>query len=463
MNKNFRLACRVNSPITGLIKNFHFNAFTMYKLSLILCAVLISCNNRTGNQTAFFHNDMAHTGFYETRGLDSLTGTAWVFKTGGRVFSSPVIVENSLFIGSDDGYVYALDARNGKLIWKFQTGGRVSSTPAAYEDKVSFISFDGNVYCLDQKSGKEIWKFKTAGEKVFSAPGIHGMPEKDRNLDDPWDMFLSSPVVAGGILYVGCGEGMFYALDANTGEKKWDFKTGDVIHSSPAFANQVVYFGGWDSYLYALNAADGTLKWKFKTGIDTVYYNQVGFQSSPVVINGVVYSGCRDAHVWAIDAETGELKWKYYNNGSWVIATPAVHNDTLYFETSDSHKVNALSAISGKLLYSTDCKTYGFSSPALTNGILYLGTHGGSMMALETKTGNTIWEFRTPSSLANRDSVIAENGEFNYPKIFTENTYEANMKSVDRIYSVGSVLSSPAVRNGMVFFGSSDSSVYALH
>ena len=289
------------------------------------------------------------------------------------------------------------------------------------------------------------------------------MPEKDRKLDDPWDMFLSSPVVANGIIYVGCGEGVFYALDANTGTKKWEFKTGDVIHSSPAYASQVVYFGSWDSYLYALNATDGTLKWKFKTGIDTVYYNQVGFQSSPVIYNGVVYSGCRDANVWAIDAETGELKWKYYNNGSWVIATPVVHRDTLYYETSDSHKVNALSAADGKLLYSVDCKTYGFSSPALTTGILYLGTHGGSMIALETKTGKTLWEFRTPASLANRDSIIAGNGEFNYPKIFTENTYEANLKSVDRIYSVGSILSSPAVSNGMVYFGSADSCVYALH
>ena len=436
----------------------------MHKLSLIfICTVLISCNNSTDNQTAFFHNNIMRTGFYETSGLDSLTGTAWVFKTAGRIFSSPVICKKRVFIGSDDGHFYSLDARSGKLLWNFRTGGRISSTAAAYENKVSFISFDGYVYCLDQKSGKEIWKFKTAGEKVFSAPGIHGMPEKDRKLNDPWDMFLSSPVFANGLIYVGCGEGVFYALDATTGEKKWEFKTGDVIHSSPAYADQTVYFGSWDSYLYALNAADGKLKWKFKTGIDTVYYNQVGFQSSPVVYNGVVYSGCRDAHVWAIDAITGKLKWKYYNNGSWVIATPAVHNDTLYYETSDSHKVNALSADSGKLLYSGDCKTFGISSPAVTNGILYLGTHGGSMLALETKTGKTIWEFRTPSSLANRDSIIAENGEFNYPKIFTVNTYEANMKSVDRIYSVGSILSSPAVMNGMVYFGSADSCVYALH
>jgi outer membrane protein assembly factor BamB len=343
------------------------------------------------------------------------------------------------------------------------TGGRVSSTPAAFENKVAFMSFDGYLYCLDQKSGKEIWKFKTAGEKVFSAPGIHGMPEKDRKLDDPWDMFLSSPVVANGVVYVGCGEGMFYALDAISGQKKWEFKTGDVIHTSPAYDSKTVYFGSWDSYLYALNAEDGSLKWKFKTGIDTVYFNQVGFQSSPVVYKGVVYSGCRDAHVWAIEAETGDLKWKYYNNGSWVIATPAIHNDTLYYETSDSHKLIALSAITGKMLYSVDCKTYGFSSPALDGELLYLGTHGGNMTAFEGKTGKAIWEFKTPASKANKDSIVAANGEFNYARIFTENTYAANMKSVDRIYSVGSILSSPAVSNGMVYFGSSDSCVYALH
>jgi eukaryotic-like serine/threonine-protein kinase len=78
-----------------------------------------------------------------------------------------VICGRRVFIGSDDGLLYALDARNGKLFWKFQTAERVSSTPAAFGNKVTFISFDGYVCCLNQKSGKEIWKFKTAGEKVL--------------------------------------------------------------------------------------------------------------------------------------------------------------------------------------------------------------------------------------------------------------------------------------------------------
>ncbi len=65
----------------------------MYKFSLlVICTVLISCNHSTDNQTAFFRNDTIHTGYYETRGMEKVNGPAWVFKTGGRIFSSPVIL-----------------------------------------------------------------------------------------------------------------------------------------------------------------------------------------------------------------------------------------------------------------------------------------------------------------------------------------------------------------------------------
>jgi outer membrane protein assembly factor BamB len=176
-----------------------------------------------------------------------------------------------------------------------------------------------------------------------------------------------------------------------------------------------------------------------------------------------VYSGCRDANVWAINAKTGELKWKYYNNGSWVIVTPALHSDTLYFTTSDTHKFIALSATDGKVLYTGDCKTFGFSSPAITEGTIYLGTFGGSLMAFRSKNGNPIWEFRTEAAKINKDSIITSKGDFDFPKIFKENTYTGMKNAVDLLYSLGSILSSPAVSEGMIYFGSTDGNVYALY
>ncbi|MFN8256572.1 MAG: PQQ-binding-like beta-propeller repeat protein [Bacteroidales bacterium] len=429
----------------------------------ILSLMLVSCKERNKPNSAFFHADAQHTGVYKTDGMKKYHGIKWMFKTSGKVISSPVIFNKTVYIGSDDSCFYAINSQNGKKQWKFRAGGRISSTAAVYRDMVYFMCFDGNFYCLDRKSGKEKWRFKTAGERVFAAPGIHGMPEKDRALDDPWDMFLSSPVVANNKVYFGCGTGIFYALNNENGKLEWQFNTGGVIHSSPAYADSSVYFGSWDSYLYALDSENGKLKWKFKTGIDTVNYNQTGFQSSPVIYKGTVYSGCRDAHVWAINASDGKLKWKFYNNGSWVINTPAIQNDTLYFATSDTHKIIALNASDGKELFNGDCKAFGFSSIAINENKIYLGNFAGSVLCCDAHTAKEIWQFRTEQAIENKDSILTSTGDFNFAKIFKSNTYQDNLLAMEKLYSIGSVLSSPALDNGMVYFGSTNGYIYALY
>ena len=61
------------------------------------------------------------------------------------------------------------------------------------------------------------WKFATGGERRFEAKGLHGLTPKSQTFVDPFDVFLSSPVVAGGIVYFGSGDGNLYALDARSG------------------------------------------------------------------------------------------------------------------------------------------------------------------------------------------------------------------------------------------------------
>ena len=54
----------------------------------------------------------------------------WRFETSGEVYSSPVVVEGVVYVGSVDDYVYALDAATGEMIWRFETDGIVHSSPA---------------------------------------------------------------------------------------------------------------------------------------------------------------------------------------------------------------------------------------------------------------------------------------------------------------------------------------------
>ena len=136
--------------------------------------------------------------------------------------------------------------------------------------------------------------------------------------------------------FILAADGNLHALDSATGELRWRFKTGDVLHASPALADGVLFFGSWDSYFYAVDAATGKEKWRFHGGEDSLMHNQVGFQSSPAVVNGTVYTGCRDSNLYALDAATGKEKWRFFNDLSWVITSPAVADGKVFFATSDS-------------------------------------------------------------------------------------------------------------------------------
>jgi len=145
-------------------------------------------------------------------------------------------------------------------------------------------------------------------------------------------------------VYIGSYDNNVYALNAATGTKLWNYTTGGGF-SSPAVANGVVYVGG--SKVYALNAATGTKLWNYTTAIP------YRISSSPAVANGVVYvgaggwglfgsgvgSGVRsgakssvgfgDYNVYALNATTGAKLWNY-GTGNGLISSPAVANGVVY-------------------------------------------------------------------------------------------------------------------------------------
>jgi outer membrane protein assembly factor BamB len=306
------------------------------------------------------------------------------------------------------------------------------------------------------------WKTATGGERRFEAKGLHGMQPKDQTYPDPYDIYLSSPVVAAGAVYFGSGDGNLYALDAGSGELRWKFQTGDVVHSSPAYADGTLYFGSWDSYFYAVDAASGKEKWRFHGGEDAIVHNQVGFQSSPVIADGVVYTGCRDSNVYALDAATGKEKWRFNNAGSWVISSPVVAGGKVVFATSDSSLFHALDVATGKPVYKQDTKAFVFSSPAVAGDVVYIGVMNGTLEARDLKSGELLWDFRPEVSKQNRGWILTAERKFNLPILYSSNWREAATSAVERQFMVGSIVSSPLIVNGVVYTGSTDGYLYAL-
>ncbi|MFY9528120.1 MAG: PQQ-binding-like beta-propeller repeat protein [Candidatus Acidiferrales bacterium] len=342
---------------------------------LLLLSILALCSSVFA-QDVMFRGNPQHTGLYDGAGVPQFTKIKWQFHTDGQILSSPAVAGDALYVGSSDHFLYALDLAAGALKWKFKAESRITSSPAVSAGLVYFGSFDGNFYAVDAATGQLKWKFQTGGERRFAGNHLHGAQPAAETMPDPFDFFLSSPVVWSGGVYFGGGDTNIYALDAASGNLKWKFKTGDVVHASPAISGGTLFVGSWDSYFYALDAATGKEKWRFKTGEDPEIHNQVGIQSSAAVADGVVYFGCRDSNFYAVDAATGTQRWSFPNKGSWVIASPALLDGKVYFATSDSGLFYALDAKSGAPLFSLDYKHWPmFSSPAIAGGTLYIGSH----------------------------------------------------------------------------------------
>src|SRR5438270_13221448 len=162
-------------------------------LSLLLALALTS--PAYANDAGMFRGDAAHSGVYDAPGVPTFTKVKWKFHTNSRVMSSPAVVGGTLFIGSNDHNLYAIDAESGTVQWKFKTGSRVTSSPAVAEGVAYFGSFDGNFYAVDVATGKEKWKFQTGGEHRYTAKHIHGFIPASEAMPDPFDFFLSSPTL----------------------------------------------------------------------------------------------------------------------------------------------------------------------------------------------------------------------------------------------------------------------------
>jgi len=433
-----------------------------YFAFLISFCCLYFYNNGDSNQYAMFRGNVQHTGIYSSPEVKNNPVLKWKFKTNGHVNSSAAIEGNNLFVGSADGNLYCLNTITGSLVWNFQTGGAVHSSPAVVNGEVFFGSHDGNFYALNAKNGKLKWTFKTEGEKRYSAKGIHGWLPKDSLFTDLWDFWLSSPAIQDNTIYFGSGDGNFYALNKTTGKEKWKFKTDGIIHSSPAIAFGNVYFGGWDTYLHALNKETGKEVWKFKTGEDTVIYNQTGITSSPVISGNMLYFGCRDAHIYALDALNGKLIWKKFNDRGWISVTPVVYNEKVIYTSGSSQTLIALNKLNGNSIYQEKATAF-FSSPAIAGKTMYAGDFNGFMEARDITTGKQVWTYQLPSSIADSFHILNPDHTIN-DKAFSDAVAKFNgtKKPVEIRLTLGSVLSSPVIRNGVIYFGSTDGYFYAL-
>jgi len=393
----------------------------------------------------------AHTG--HVAGVD---GAIKGFRLAGRfdvhapIHASPVAAAGRVFVGAENGNLYALDAKTSGLLWLYHARGGIASTPAVADGTVFFLDRAGSVTALKADDGTPLWTFRTLGEAQFAAHGMFGLPRDGQPVPDPWDFYLSSPLVVGGKVYVGSSDGHVYAIDAKDGRLVWAWRTGGMVHSSPALAGGNIVVGSWDGAVYALDAETGEQRWRHQTGVEQKISVNLGIQASPGVDGDTVYVGSRDGFFYALDAATGQPKWRYDAKGSWIVGTPALDGDNVWIGTSDTGLLLALDKRSGQERYRFETKVWTFASPLRVADIVVAASMKGELHALDAATGRARWSWRGPGLAANEARVVdVATGKFDDARMFKGGPH-ALYTGLEHVKRLGAFIGSPAWYDGQL-------------
>lgn len=278
----------------------------------------------------------------------------WTYPTLSYVESSPAIgSDGTVFIGGDDANIYAINGSTGALKWSYTTGSFINSSPAVGSDGTVFIgSTDGNVYAFNGSSGALLWTYSTQGSVESSAA-----------------------VGADGTVYIGSDDGNLYALVGSTGALKWSYNIGLAVYNPPSIGADGTVFIGADQ-IYAINPATGSLLWSAALSDDI---------TGPISIsaNETLYAATADGIIHAVNGVNQVATWIYQGPSGLYEAAPVIGADGTVYVASDGGVITALNGTTGAVSWTYTAASDSFgATPALgADGTLYIGALSGTLSA----------------------------------------------------------------------------------
>jgi outer membrane protein assembly factor BamB len=293
-----------------------------------------------------------------------------------------------LFVGNEQGVLLALD-RDGRVRWKFETGKPIRAQPKVIGRDLYVSSDSGFLYKLDASSGVETWR---AQVDITTEPRLPSNDPKTR-----WDRYGSSVAADPTHIYVSSRDKHLYALDARTGREVWRVKAGDIMTATPALYRDLVIFAAYDGQVQAVSARDGKPRWSYDA--------KVGVPGDLVVAEDRVLAGSRSYDLIALEAATGKELWKHYYWFSWIESPPVVRDGVVYTGSSDATAIYAINLADGSRRWKSAVPGYPWQRVAVTDELVISGTLGkgaypasrnGSFFALDRKTGRIRWLYLDP-------------------------------------------------------------------
>lgn len=210
---------------------------------------------------------------YNNRLLEVDLLTATVSSTAGIPLSGPTIAEavltdKMLYVPLKEGDVVALDRETYDQKWKADTDAGVWTTPLLVDNTLYVASIDHHLYAFDAETGASLWK----------------------NPVDLQGLASAAPLYYDGFLYIGSYSHTVFKISVN-GEIVDQFDANNWIWSTPVVDDGMLYVTDLSGYVYAIDPEDMTALWSVKAGTKGIRPAPLVTEAYVIVASrdGVVY------------------------------------------------------------------------------------------------------------------------------------------------------------------------------
>lgn len=236
----------------------------------------------------------------------------WRKMTHHPISSGPVLINNTLIVGTTNGKVLAFHPYTGEELWQARVPSEVLAPPQGNEQTLLVSTIDGQLTALNPQNGQQLWQYERTAVPALILRGG------------------SSPVMAGNHAYAGFANGKFVALNLKNGDLDWE-KTITTprgrselqrmvdIQANPVILGNDVYVASYQGNITALSLDSGQVQWQRK----------VSSYKDMMVDDKAVYITDQEFHVWALDRQNGGTLWKQAALERRLITGPTLTPDYL--------------------------------------------------------------------------------------------------------------------------------------
>lgn len=228
---------------------------------------------------------------YQNDGWFSFVGNLWSDGVSAKISGGVTVIYESVFFGTEDGEVIALDANTGETKWRSSVRGEVIAAPAVDENVVVVNTSSGLMFALDSSTGEELWSYES-DVPPLSLRGI------------------SAPIAANGGAIVGTATGKLVVNVLGTGQTAWEqtiaAPSGATelerivdIDSKPLIVGPNIYVISFDGTLASVELRTGRVIWKREYSS----YRRVNVDGNTLFVTDV------NSNIYAIDRRNGVELW----------------------------------------------------------------------------------------------------------------------------------------------------------